>query len=506
MSQPSASSVRISLFVLLLLINVAPALIAGLDPLGPAASLAFCLGNGVWIMYAGRARSAERAALGSVWVPCLVMTVGALAWAWRSQPAVTLNGGLGWDGLHYAAMYSYFKSGVYDPVVPVFPYSQRVALPWLAAQLPVPAVQSFLLLHAIFWSTTMVLFAICCRACFKVSAMGVHFAVLWLQILWISIPRGTSAYAFTIDSAALFFMQAWILLLSPRWRWLLPVCAFTGVLFKETILLLVLLSVLALLVLWSVPRLRRCVPADLSHLRRPACLALLAAVIAAGIGKWFAAGLLPHVRAESEWSTLWHWIQIRAEDPTQVLRYVAAAFAAYGGFALLLPATLGGPAKRPRPWTFTFAAALGPLYLAICFIAGSDLTKFAFMGFPFVLPVLLTRFDDVVPAFAVLSLVLGLPAAHAFSQIPDIVPGHEIPHQDLEGVYSWMMEYAHITIVGSWMAWWMASVLALRAVAFADVWRPELNGRPTAERTAVPGAEAGATVPSDTERSPNPDR
>lgn len=35
-----------------------------------------------------------------------------------SQPAVTLNGGLGFDSLHYAGIYSYFSTCTYAPIKP----------------------------------------------------------------------------------------------------------------------------------------------------------------------------------------------------------------------------------------------------------------------------------------------------------------------------------------------------------------------------------------------------
>jgi hypothetical protein len=93
------------------------------------------------------------------------------------------------------------------------------------------------------------------------------------------------------------------------------------------------------------------------------------------------------------------------------------------------------------------------------------------MAFPFALPILLTLFDEVTPEFAALALLLGMPAAHMSVPIPSPLPGHDMPHQDLDGIYSWMMEYAHPAIVGSWMAWWLGCILLLRTVGFARSWR-----------------------------------
>lgn len=463
--------------VLLVLSNVTPSLLTLMDKRWDLAPLVFCAGNGLWIahMLTTRASRSGKERLASVCGLSLIMTVGALSWGWLSEPMTTLNGGLGWDGLHYAAIYSHFSGGDYTPIVPQFPYVQRVGLPFLAAHVSLPPREAFFLLHALFWSATILLFAACCRTCFGLTSAAIQFGVLWLQVLWLSIPRGAASYSFTVDSAALFFMQAWIFLLlcGPRAWLLLPICAFIGVLFKETILLLVLLSYVALVAVWTTPRWKRALPPDLSAARPPLLLPLALAGLAAMIAKWMASHALPHGGpvGGSEWQTMMKWLGSRVEDPFQLLRYLAAAFAAYGGFALISAAALGTRRGDERRWTLTLATVLCPLYFAVCFVAGSDLTRFAFMAFPFALPVLLTRFDEVLPQLAVLAFILGIPAAHAFTPIPSPLPGHLVPMQDLEGVYSWMMEYAHPAIVGSWMAWWLGCILLLRTVGFSRTWQ-----------------------------------
>jgi len=62
----------------------------------------------------------------------------ALTLGWKFQPPVTLNGGLGFDGLRYRAMYDRFL-GVQTRLPFDFPYSQRIGVPFLAAKIPLPA-------------------------------------------------------------------------------------------------------------------------------------------------------------------------------------------------------------------------------------------------------------------------------------------------------------------------------------------------------------------------------
>ena len=96
-------------FALLLLSNLSPTIIVLSNKRWELAPLVYCAGNALWIAQGLSSRASEERpneGLSSVWVPCLLMTVGALSWGWVSQPAVTLNNGLGFDGLHYAGIYS----------------------------------------------------------------------------------------------------------------------------------------------------------------------------------------------------------------------------------------------------------------------------------------------------------------------------------------------------------------------------------------------------------------
>jgi hypothetical protein len=461
----------------LLAINGVAVAMALVHAPSPYAMLMFCGGNGCWIVMdrgCDADATADSPGLTHLCFAVLTMTLCGFAVALLTEPVGAINQGLAWDGRHYAAMYSFFATGSYVPISPEFPYTQRVGLPFLAAHLPFSPRSSFLVLHCVFWSLTMVVFALCCRTAFGIRHSAILFAVLWLQVAWESIPRAVASYSYGVDSAALFFMQLWMLLLlcSRRTRWLLPLCAIAGALFKETIPLLVGLSLLTLVALWILPRFRKMLPADLAAGHGSAVAPLVGALVGAAAGKWVAVHALPDRPPRgSELDTIRHWVIMRGNDPVQLLRYIAAGFAVYGGFALLRVAIIGKPVDRSAGWPAPLAAGVCALYLAVCFVAGSDLTRFAYMAFPFAMPLLLSALDEVPNDFGLLALLLGFPAAHAFTAVPPLVPGHELPNMDLRGGYSWMMEYAHPALVGAWIAWWLACILLLRSIAFASRWR-----------------------------------
>ena len=107
---------------------------------------------------------------------------------------------------------------------------------------------------------------------------------------------------------------------------------------------------------------------------------------------------------------------MRSSDPTELIRYPACILAALGGSALLTAAWRFEhprlpPTSRPALWWL-----LGG-YLALCFVAGSDLTRFAWLTFPLALPLLRQASADAPPWLAVPAFLLGLPAAYPFALI-----------------------------------------------------------------------------------------
>jgi hypothetical protein len=463
---------RTPAFDVLLLANLAPLAVHLWGQPFTLVACAYLGGNALWIWMAARAAGDDRGEdSGAAWWPSIVMTIGALAWASMSQARGTVAGGFGWDGRQYASLYWFFSAHRFWPMVPEFPFSQRVGLPWLASMLPVEPAAGFAILHIVFWLATIALFAWWCHAVLGIRPVWVQAAVLWLQVFWLSIPRATAAYGYSVDSATLFFTQLWVVLLTHRrGRWALPACALVGALFKETMLLVAVLSLGAMALLYAVPRCRSGLP-PAWRAGAQGWVALALAVAAAASGKLLAARALG-IPQGSELATLAKWWSVRSRYPVEeALRYGAAIAGTYGGFVLLWLSTLGRPPSRDHGWAFRPLTIVGASYLAICAFGGSDLSRFALLAFPFALPVLMRELECVPAGFATLALLLGLPASHVFDAIPSPGPGFEYPNLDLEGLYSWTMEYAHPAVVGSWLAWWLGAILLLRTLAFSRSWR-----------------------------------
>lgn len=392
--------------------------------------------------------------------PCLKTTIitslyvsaVALLASWLWQPAVTLNGGLGWDGINYGHLYEKFVAG--SSTLPlVAPFHQRIGMPFLASRLPLDPRLSFYLLHSLFWLGAMALLALTCRKGLQIPHSLTILGIVWLQIHWVSTPRATASYTFMVDSASIFFTMALTYGFVTRQRaTLFIMLAFVGTFFKETVLLWCLcLSFGAFFM------------ADKKE-KKAAWLALAIAIVVSKAVSVYCNEVVPVATNPGPWTTIENWIRIRALQPFEYLRYLAATFNATGGLLSIFIFTAMKFFKdRDRDNTLLTLMAAAGAYLGLCFFAGTDLTKFALMSFPLSFPLVLALAAKYIAAARYRSIVLlvalTLPVTHFLELIPSPFKGRELPNLDANGPYSWMMEYAHPFLVAAWLAYFLAVLL-----------------------------------------------
>jgi hypothetical protein len=240
-----------------------------------------------------------------------------------------------------------------------------------------------------------------------------------------------------------------------RLDWKLPLVLAAGTLFKETFVLWALCLTIAL---YGVQVLG-------AKVRREDGFYLGLALAAAVLVNQFCLAAFPQVQSHT-FATIATWTTVRLTDAFSLMRYIAAALAALGPFLILfLTAQIGGGTPQP-PRAVWLLAATG-LYAGASFVSGSDLTKFVFQSAPILLPLIFMREEEVRPGsfWLLLGLVLAwLPFAHVAEAIPSPIVGREVPNQDYDGPYAWMMEYAHLSLVGATLAW--GALLALAAAVY----------------------------------------
>ena len=379
-------------------------------------------------------------------VTSIYITALALITTWISQPQVTLNGGLGWDGINYYSMYEHFIKGYSDLPLSA-PFHQRLGIPFLASLLPLNSRHAFYLIHSLFWLGAVVFFVLTCRKALHIPHSLTILAVVFLQIHWISVPRGASSYTYTVDSSAIFFMALLAYLFFSRHKGIFVViCAIIGSAFKETI------------VLWCICLAMGAIFIEDRNDRKSLLNTIIVAIFFSTLTSYISGKVFGVESHGGPLNTIIFWFKIRALEPSAYSRYLAATFNAAGGFlAIALSLSIEHFRNINKTQNYLPAFVATTIYLAVCFLAGSDLTKFAFMSFPLTLPIILSLIDEYIDKnnywWAIFLVILGLPVAHLIEPIMSPIPGRELPNNDANGPYSWMMEYAHSFLVTSSIIW-----------------------------------------------------
>lgn len=461
----SGRTAGLGLFVLSLLAAVTLASLRG--PKGwPTASIALGLAwaLGTWL---SRPDTLDPEPPARVALPVVLLLAATTFFAaWHSQPTVTINEGYGWDGLQYHAIYQFIRTGEFTQR-PLFPFHQRLGLPAIASFLPLPERSAFLVLGFAFYAATLGLLARFWLVRRRLRADLVVAACGWLCLHWISPLRAGVCYPINIDASTLFFDAAFFAMLwSPRLTRLLPLVALVAALFKESALLtagLWLASSAILAVLRDGPRreaLRRRLPI------------LLAAVLTALLAKTLAGSLItPRLLvSESSADTLARWMQTRVDHPLQLVRLLSTWVNTYGGWLLVPLAALVARSPIAREPAADDDLDDGhlllwlSLWIAVTYISGSDLSRFAWQAAPVALTLALTTLHRAAPRSALALTLTSLPFARLFTVVPSPSPGHLMPADDYDGAYSWTMETAHYAHVAAWAVFGVVYFLAAERV------------------------------------------
>ena len=458
------------------------AVVSSIDGWGPAAVALGC----AWMVGIASSRPDPEGVPVPRWTTvAIVLLLAATTFfvACSSQPTVTLNDGLGWDGRNYHALYQIIRSGASDRP-PAFPFHQRLGVPALASVLPLAERPAFLVLTLLFYAAALGLLARfwpvrrSIRSDLTVAACG------WLCLHWISPLRAGVCYPLNIDASTFFFDTAFLVLLgSPRpSRWL-PAVAFVGALFKESSLLtacLWLASTAVMSALREGPRreaLRRKLPI------------LLVAAVTAFLGKSLAGSLIAHgpQLSGSIGETLRHWTEVRVDEPLNLLRLLAALVTVYGGWLLVPLAVVSaqpqGDRERPTDHLDDGTLLLWlALWIGVTFFSGSDLSRFAWQAAPVAMTLGLSTLQRGAPRCALLLCLTSLPFTRLLTVVPSPLGGHLTPHHDYAGAYSWLMEYAHYSHVAAWavfgLVYWLAAERALRDAGSADAAQRPVRSEP----------------------------
>ncbi|WP_299452258.1 hypothetical protein [uncultured Microscilla sp.] len=368
-------------------------------------------------------------------------TVLVLWYTTSMQPSVPYDACALCDGKQYLAAYDYFKGNTSTYCVK-FPFHSRVAVPWLAAQLPTNnAQQAFTWLH---WGFTLLAIHFL-LFCWQAMSLPRHLQVIggsWLLFHWTGIVR-FNVYDFATVDVPLYLLHSLLLLvfIRPRWLWLLLPITPLAVAQKE--------SWFALIIIWALYELiqQRFFSAKPTYkrFRWLGIAVLLGFITKVLLNHWF----VP-VGGEGKNSliTLLFFVRETLQNPLDLLRWVVAMFVGFGGWWLLAWQNVGKLPKKLNilPMLIVFSA----LHLLLGILAGRDMTRIMFLGYPFIMTLVLWRIQAESKWVLVATATLSLPIIRFFSLIP-------LQTSQNEAFKTWFPEYADLGTVAAWAAYMVLS-------------------------------------------------
>ncbi|NJL14881.1 MAG: hypothetical protein HC913_19025 [Microscillaceae bacterium] len=368
------------------------------------------------------------------WLPylglwLLTLFLGGLCRAWQAE--IVYLDCTNCDGNEYHKIYQFFESPT-APYAVKFPFHQRVLVPYLASCLPFARAEDN------FWAISLLFASLAVPLLWRV------WAILqipgWLRVLALVILLGHfqgllryNAYDVITVDVPLYFVGAGFLwaILSQKWYWI-GLMAPLAQAQKESFLALILLG--ALFFVLTKPD---------EKAGKPSGWMWAGLIIILVIEQQSLAYFFPAADGEGKGSlrTLLFFVRETLYHPLDLVRWVLAIGVGYGLWAVLALRKLG--THFPSSASGRGLLGLVGLHLAFGLLAGRDMTRIVFLGFPFVMTGMLMMLKTEKWTLIVWAFALSLPLGRPFEAIP-AGPSHWSAYRE------WFPEYASEASLWAW--------------------------------------------------------
>lgn len=363
------------------------------------------------------------------WLYIFMLTTAGLFFYYQySQPALSYDFAPEFDGNDYRAIHDYFVGNLNEYEVS-FPFNGRILVPWLAAQINTGSIiRDFQWINLIFsLLSVFMLFQLWRLLGFELRWFLIGFG--WLLLHWTGMIRLNAFDPITVDVPLYFFQALFLwLILKRKFVWLLLLGPVATLQKESFIALLVILAVYG----WYHNRRE-----DENYFDLKWIITALVISIAskATVNYYFP----PTEAGKGAIITLLFHAKEAIFHPFELVRWLIAAFAAFG------PLLIAGLIKAGRHRYYDNRSNLfmlfSAVYLSFGILAGGDMTRIIYLGFPFIATWLIYEFRELNGRMRWLMILLSLPLTLLLKTIPD--PGFEWDHWQ-----SWYPEFASMETVG----------------------------------------------------------
>jgi len=340
------------------------------------------------------------------------------------------------DGNQYAKIYKFFKGEEKNYNV-AFPYHSRVAIPYLASLVPsMNIISAFLIINFLF-ALTSIFFLCWIWEKLQISYFFQAIGFGWLLLHWSGLIRLNIFDPLTVDVAVYFFEVLIIfIIIEKRWvhlLWIGPVATLVKEQFPIFLILILGFAIYQLMVL---------------NKRGLPILIILISLIVSLLAKEIINYYFPHIpiNTGSSFHTIAKIFFTTLNHPARILIWIVSIFTAYGFFILIL---LKGIFNKVDLIYLLSIACLG-----LSFWGGADFTRLSFLGFPFIMTIILQNLKDISKKNILIILFVSIPFMRLFWQIPDA-------GREWQSFTSWYPEYAKPNIVISWALFILITTIGL---------------------------------------------
>ena len=357
----------------------------------------------------------------------LLVTAGAFFYYQENQPPLSYHFADQFDGNDYEGIYDYFTGNSAHYKVS-FPFNSRIVVPYFASKVGTgDIIKDFTYVNLFFTlASVIVLFLLWRSLGFELKWFA--FGFFWLIFHWTGMIRLNAFDPITVD-LPLYLFQALLLwaVLKRKFVWLLLLGPLATLQKESFIALLVILTIYG----WYHNRKEQDEFYDLKWI-------IAALAISIGV-KQIANFYFPPVETgRGAIITILYHMRELVYDPLKLLRWASAFFIAFGPFLIATLFTLnkGRFYENKRNLIIIFSVA----YALFGIFAGGDMTRIIFLGFPFIMTLIIYELQDISnKAFWIISL-LSVPIMFLVKTIPD-------PAFQWDAWTSWYPEFAPMNIV-----------------------------------------------------------
>ncbi len=375
----------------------------------------------------------------------LIISIGLFFLYLTIQPHLTYSFSTLFDGSKYIKIYNFFAQGTegYDVI---FPFNTRILVPYISSLLPFDdPIKNFSGLNLIFTILSILSIYILWKQ-LNISSGHIMTGFFWLLIHWVGIIRHNIFDPISVD-VPLYFFQAvlLIIILKRQYIWLILLGPLATIQ-KESFPALLIVALLVSLFedYRGKSKYKNSIIIGLSLIMSFAAKAIVAYYFPpSDPGKNSIIVILFHIKETMV-------------NPFRFIRWIVAVFTAYG--PLLMLAIWVGIKTRTMLLGNRYIIFLSLTYLFLSHSAGGDMTRIAFLGFPFIMTWILVKLENTGGFMFKAAFITGIPLLKILGTMPDpAVYGWD-------KFYNWFPGYANPIIIFLWLAYLVLCLVVFKII------------------------------------------